>query len=519
MATALRLRRGTTSQHSSFTGLEGEVTVDTTKDTLVVHDGSTAGGFPMARDSAVIHTTGAESAAGLKTFNDGIATDTVAEKTAAAGVTIDGVLLKDSEVTTDVIKEKTSAAGVTIDSVVLKDGGVTLTAPAILPDGSASAPAVTNTGDTNTGLYFPAADEVAIAAGGTTVLNASSTFGFKNRIINGRMEIDQRNAGASVTVTTGVNTTYYLDRWVVYNNTNGTATIQRSTTAPTGFINSLIYTVGTVDTSIAADQFATIRQPIEGLNVSDLSWGTANAKSVTLSFWVRSSATGTFCASFFNDGGARSYVATYTISSANTWEYKTITIAGDTSGTWLTTTGIGLYVSFALCCGTDFQTTAGSWQTFSYGFATSAQTNLFANTGATFYITGVQLEVGSTATSFDFRPYGTELALCQRYYYRTTYGANSTTLAVGAINSTTSAAQCGFTHPVTMRASPTAGYSGVTVYDGSTNTAVTSISAQSSSTTHSTINVGATGGSLTVGRAACILAANSTQYLDFAIEL
>jgi len=150
------------------------------------------------------------------------------------------------------------------------------------------------------------------------------------------------------------------------------------------------------------------------------------------------------------------------------------------------------------------------------GLTAGANCTVEFNTGT---VLRPQLEIGSTATSFDYRPYGTELALCQRYYYRTTYGANSTTLAVGAVNGTTSAAQCGFTHPVTMRASPTAGYSGVTVYDGSANPAVTSISAQSSSTTHSTINVGATGGGLTVGRAACILAANSNQYLDFSIEL
>jgi len=126
MATTLKLRRGTTAQHSTFTGTEGEVTVDTDKDTVVVHDGSTAGGFPLARDSAVLHTTGAESVAGLKTFGDGIATDTIAEETSAAGVTVDGVLLKDSQVTTDQINEKTSAAGVTVDGVVLKDNGASL---------------------------------------------------------------------------------------------------------------------------------------------------------------------------------------------------------------------------------------------------------------------------------------------------------------------------------------------------------------------------------------------------------
>jgi hypothetical protein len=345
---------------------------------------------------------------------------------------------------------------------------------------------------------------------------ADSSLGFRNRIINGAMVIDQRNAGASVTASSS----YTLDRWKTDNSQSSKFTVQQnagSVTPPVGFINYLGVTSSSAYSVLTGDFFA-ISQRIEGLNVSDLGWGTASAASVTVSFWVYSSLTGTFGGSFRNNANNRSYPFTYTISVANTWEQKSVTIPGDTSGTWLTTNGIGIVLAFGLGAGSTFSGTAGAWAGSNFISATGA-TLVVGTNGATWYVTGVQLEKGSTATSFDYRPYGTELALCQRYYYRTTYGAGAATLAVGTVNTTTSAAQIGCLHPVTMRAAPTAGYSGITVYDASVNVAVTSISAQSSSTTHATINVGATGGGLTVGRPAFILAANSTQYLDFSIEL
>jgi hypothetical protein len=360
--------------------------------------------------------------------------------------------------------------------------------------------------DGTNGLTFP-----------DTSKQYNSYYSFKNRIINGAMVIDQRNAGASITAN---DDTYAVDRFKTAASQSSKLTAQRnagSVTPPAGFSNYLGYTSSSAY-SIGSSDYFVCQQGIEGFNTADLAWGTASAQAITLSFWVRSSLTGTFGGSLRNASADRSYPFTYTISAANTWEQKAINIAGDTSGTWGAGNGSGINLGFGLGVGSTLSGTAGAWAGANYRSATGA-TSVVGTSGATFYITGVQLEKGSTATSFDYRPYGTELALCQRYYYRTTYGANSTTLAVGVVNGTTSAAQCGFTHPVTMRASPTAGYSGVTVYDGSANPAVTSISAQSSSTTHSTINVGATGGGLTVGRAACILAANSNQYLDFSIEL
>jgi hypothetical protein len=226
------------------------------------------------------------------------------------------------------------------------------------------------------------------------------------------MVFDQRNAGAAVTAT-GV---YALDRYIPHENTDGAYTVQQVTTAPTGFSYSMKATVTTADTSIGASQNALISQYIEGYNVSDLGYGTANAQTVTLSFWVNSAVTGTFSGSLQNSASDRSYPFSYTISTANTWEQKSVTIAGDTSGTWIgATNGVGLRVWFALAAGSSLVTTAGAWAAGTY-YGATGQANWMATLGNTFYITGVQLEAGTTASPFEYRQYGTELALCQRYY-------------------------------------------------------------------------------------------------------
>jgi hypothetical protein len=237
--------------------------------------------------------------------------------------------------------------------------------------------------------------------------------GFKNRIINGGMRIDQRNAGASVTSPASG---YTLDRWNCNNDASGKYSIQQnagSVTPPAGFTNYLGIT-SLSSYSVPAGEVYGIQQKIEGFNFADLAWGTANAQTVTFSFWVRSSITGTHSGSFYNAAYARGYAFTFTVSSANTWEYKTVTVAGDTSGTWPTTNGAGVIVNFNLGTGTTNSRTAGSW-----GAGCTAATgsvSIVGTNGATFYVTGVQLEKGSTATSFDYRDYGRELALCQRYY-------------------------------------------------------------------------------------------------------
>jgi hypothetical protein len=274
-------------------------------------------------------------------------------------------------------------------------------------------------GDTNIGfeLVSKGTGEITAKVNGSTVFNASSSMGFKNRLINGAMVIDQRNAGAAVTVNSISVSPYITDRFFCNGVTSdGVFTAQQTTTAPAGFTNSLKFTVTTADASIGATQRYEFAQVIEGFNFADFNFGSANAKTFTLSFWIRASVTGTYGGAFVNEAANRSYVFSYTITAADTWEYKTITVTGDTTGTWTgATNGYGLRVYWSLGEGSTYQTTAGSW-TSGFYIAPTGQTNLIATLNATMYITGVQLEKGSTATSFDYRPYGTELALCQRYY-------------------------------------------------------------------------------------------------------
>jgi hypothetical protein len=247
--------------------------------------------------------------------------------------------------------------------------------------------------------------------------------GFKNRIINGAMVIDQRNAGASVTQ--GTSDTYSLDRFLGYGNITSKFTMQQSSTAPAGFVNSVVITSSAATVVGSSDQYY-FAQKIEGYNTADLGWGTANAKTVTLSFWARASVIGTYSVFLLNNGSSYSYVANYTISVADTFEYKTITIVAPTVGTWLTTNGLGIYLGWDLGSGSTLNQTAGSWQAANKR-ATSDSTQLVATSGATLYLTGVQLEVGSTATSFDYRPFGTEKSLCERYCRR--YGDGLTGIA------------------------------------------------------------------------------------------
>jgi hypothetical protein len=232
-----------------------------------------------------------------------------------------------------------------------------------------------------------------------------------NRIINGAMTIDQRNAGAAVTA----NASYPVDRWSISNTANGTFSAQQVSDTPVGFSSSLKITITAAQTANTGN-LAPV-QVIEGNNIADLGWGAAVAKTVTLSFWVRSSLTGTFGGSLRNSGSSRSYPFTYTISVADTWEYKTITIAGDTSGTWLTTNGIGISVRFSLYAVASSLQAAGAWYN---GNATGAtgQTQLASTNGATFYITGVQLEAGSSASSFAHEFVGDTLQKCERYYQK-----------------------------------------------------------------------------------------------------
>jgi hypothetical protein len=285
----------------------------------------------------------------------------------------------------------------------------------------------------------------------------SNNTTFRNRIINGAMTIWQR--ATSVTGSTGYSS---IDRYDI-NGSTCTLNVAQSTDVPStaGFVSSTGITVGTA--SSASGAYAYLLQMIEGYNWADMRYGTSAAQTSTLSFWVKSSIAGTYGISFRNTGTARFYTTTYTISSANTWEYKTITITGDTSGTWLTTNGIGFQVIFDLGVGTTYSSTSNNaWSTVgSNYFGVTGVTKLGATSGATFYITGVQLEAGTTASPFEYRLYGTELALCQRYYVKTfpmsTVPANGVGYEGVFYSETLSTFQpvAMFPFPVNMRAAPT----------------------------------------------------------------
>ena len=243
----------------------------------------------------------------------------------------------------------------------------------------------------------------------------TSSF-LRNRVINGDMRFDQRNEGASIS-NPGGSGKYGVDRWVSYGTQASKFTAQRSTTAAAGYNYSNLITSSSAYSVLSSDFFL-VYQAIEGVNAADLGWGAAGAKTVTLSFWVRSSLTGTFGGSLQNFGAGRSYPFTYSISAANTWEQKTVTVAGDTSGTWLTDTSAGIVLVFSMGAGSTFSGTANTWASANYYTATGA-TSVVGTNGATFYFTGVQLEEGSVATAFERRPYAYELFLCQRYYQKT----------------------------------------------------------------------------------------------------
>ena len=366
----------------------------------------------------------------------------------------------------------------------------------------------------NLGITFP---------DGSLQVAAASPFGLRNRIINGDMVVDQRNNGASVTPS-ALFEQYTLDRWVYIFDTASRMSIQRnagSVTPPAGFTNYLgVTTVSAY--SVTSGNFLCITQKIEGFNTADLAFGTANARTVTLSFWVRSSLTGTFGGALRNGNASRSYPFTYTISAANTWEYKTITIAGETVGTWLTTNGIGLEVHFGLGVGSTYSGPAGSWAGANYLSATGA-TSVVGTNGATFYITGVQLEQNTTATPFERRLYNQELANCQRYLPAWNFTAANQPSAAGIAYSTT-ATVMNLIHPVQTRVLPT-GISVTGTFNSYNNTGgnsgnFSSITLGASQGTYGSI-INCTGGSgLVQGNATILLSpAGTSQILLTGCEL
>jgi len=306
-----------------------------------------------------------------------------------------------------------------------------------------------------------------VTAAGTLAMGSSFK---RNRIINGNMLIDQRNAGASVATSSGVSV-YTVDRWQAVYSATSKFTVQQnagSVTSPTGYKNYLGATSSSAYTVGTGDYFGIV-QFIEGYNIADFGWGAAGASSITLSFWVRSSVTGTYTVAVRNGATTRSYPATYVVNSANTWEQKTITVAGDTTGTWASDNSAGISLWFSLGAGSTYTTTANAWAAGNYTQATGSN-NFVATNSATFYITGVQLEVGTKATPYEMQIYSDQLAQCQRYFQKY---VNPPLKGIAA--GTTAANRCGMPLEVTMRASPTSAYNGTCYwFDGTGTGTVTS---------------------------------------------
>jgi hypothetical protein len=350
---------------------------------------------------------------------------------------------------------------------------------------------------------------------------AATGFGFKNRIINGQMVLDQRNAGASITPLDA----YTLDRWQGAASAASKYTVQQnagSVTPPVGFSNYLGVTSLSSYSVPSAEDFA-IRQSVEGFNAADLGWGTASASPITLSFWVRSSLTGTFGGSLTNNAFNRSYPFSYTISAANTWEQKFLTIAGDTTGTWLTNNGVGIRVSFSLGTGATYQGTVNTWAGSALLSPTGA-TSIVGTNGATWYVTGIQFEKGTTATSFDYRPYGTELALCQRYY--TKYFADGSYSQFALSTARGSDISEGiFPLPTPMRVAPTSlDFSTLlmSLFAGGGSSAVSSATINTSSNTRQCANVSFVTSANLGAAGAClqVLSNNSTSaFIGFGAEI
>ena len=357
-------------------------------------------------------------------------------------------------------------------------------------------------------------DSDGIVSGGITAdsLNIGQIGGRRNLIINGAMQVAQRGTSVS-TSSTGY---YTVDRFYIEaNGTTPTVTMSQDTAStPDVFTNALKLAV----TSTGTPSGFNLAQKIEGYAFSSAGFGGSNAKDLTLSFWVRSSITGTYSIAVMNSNASRSYVAEYTISSADTWEKKTITIDGDTSGAWLTTSGVGLQTFFCLDNdgGSYSTSTIGSWIASNKYAGSTNQVNWAGTSGATFYITGVQLEVGTVATPFEHRSYGEELALCQRYCWRPITAGNQD-ISIGWYYSNTHMSSI-IPFPTTMRASPTmSAGSGYNFYRNGGADGFSTLTLEQANTNNALLlNASEMGG--TSGQAGLIRSAASTSVI-FSAEL
>ena len=376
------------------------------------------------------------------------AVDTAAGDDANIGWTAgEGLILTGQGSTNDITIKNDADA----DVITIPTGGTAVT----FTDGAVATPSITNTGDLNTGVYFPAADTVGVTAGGTEQFRFGSNpipGGSKNLLINGCMRAYQRGTVTGIGATSGV---YVLDRWFHYidSGPQGRVTVTQEAgdgdAKAAGFASAMKVDCTTAEDAVAAGELHSIAQRIEAQNVSHLGWGTASAKTLTCSFWVKSPKSGIHCVSLSCGVNGRTRPTEYTISSADTWEYHSVTFAGDTSGTAYTNVAtVGLMLTFPLVAGSNFANTADTWHS-TQEHCTSNQQNLLDNTSNNFFLTGVQLEVGSVATDFAHEDYGTTLQKCLRYYQHIGVGMNGPAADTAKWNAAT-------IYPVTMRASPTA---------------------------------------------------------------
>ena len=359
---------------------------------------------------------------------------------------------------------------------------------------------------------------------GTAAFMDSSAFygtgnsaSFRNRVINGDMRIDQRNSGATLT-NQSTGGTYIVDRFRSAGNAPATGrwSMQRFNDAPPGFFNSVGITVTTAQSAFTGSENVAISHMIEGNNIADLGWGTSAAQPISFSFWVKSSVVGRYSVTVHNNSGSIAYPFAYTINAASTWEYKSVTIPGPTTGTWGTDVGLGIRLDFGITASPNNLGPTGLWTIADYSGTTA---NLFATNGNTFRLTGVQLEKGTVATPFEHRSFGTELASCMRYFYAiksTGVGNGDGTGLNGVIGGNTAVHRTQAPHPVIMRATPSLTFSNIStqgtdlrVYDASTSPNITSVGSNFSNANAFQFDCTASSGGLTTGRAAVILWSNS----------
>jgi len=380
-------------------------------------------------------------------------------------------------------------------------------------------------------LYYDGSEKIETTSTGVEVTGnitvngenypTSGSLSNRNKVINGSMQVAQRGTSTSSVTSSGY---HAADRFAADLNAVGTWTFSQSTTSPDEFANSFKLFCTGAKASPDAGTVLIVNQRVEGFNLQSLKKGTSAAESVTLSFWVRSSKTGTYIAELRDNDNSRAISKTYSISSANTWEHKTLTFPGDTTGAFDNDNGLSLYINWWLAAGSNFTsgTLSTSWASITNANRAVGVVNLADNEDNDWYITGVQLEVGEKATPFEHRSFGDELARCQRYYQRITAQTVNARLAIGGNGSV---AQCFPTAylPTTMRAQPSVSYSAASdftnegIAGGGTQT-VTSISFNAASSHAVTIQSQASGGN-TSGTGAQVLSNNTNAHLAFHAEL